>query len=214
MGYTLQKIAHLRADAEAAGRKSETEHLSTLPVASYGTADKLQAAGAGRSQVENASKTTSPLLDDPGLVEIAVASVHQPESDAQKHESEVGEAPSKPQQQKSYMKYWQFQVGLALMAIGAVAAAFVFGLAPQVRWASSCSRLACTLAVCCCVPIRVSRSLRMRLELWNTVLLCVCVCLSAFAICGLFCDCLMVINVCVCLCLCMHRSLRWPRWAQ
>lgn len=220
--YVLQKIAHNRYDADhpvpegvkvgngdAAGQPESVKEGPPTPPATPETQKPASVGVVGTRpnspvpipRAETASPSGERVSRSPDAVTIAVEA-----ADASEAHSPAPDMPvlPHPEGKRSYTRYWQFPAGLALLVIGTIFAAAVFGLAPQVRPLVLVLRVsACVLPRgCACVssvrgslghlvlPMRCQRPLRLAGCLYAPV------CMRTN--CGL----------CVIVC-----SRRWPRWA-
>ena len=135
-GYTLQKIAHNRVDADARkaqaiAQQSPATSISTKRSESDGNEPQAATAGPDTQAISDAKPTSPPadardVLDGPppAIADLGSASDSR---QSLKH----ADPQEKPQKPKSFWKYWQFPAGLAFLIVGTIFAAFVFGLAPQ-----------------------------------------------------------------------------------
>jgi hypothetical protein len=128
-GYTLQKIAHNRHDKEVQDLKRAASQESGVTTSSEGVEVSGEPA-PGKEGIVVSVRPPSPSVvkhnSDENEADAAPAS---PRADVKEIDiSEVVQTTAKP---KSYLMYWQFPVGLLLLVVGTLFAAFVFGLAPQ-----------------------------------------------------------------------------------
>lgn len=142
VGYILQKRAHLRYDAAVAAAASISPASSTsgTSASSQPCYQDANAAPIDSIDVIDDSCTVKLPLDGVVVEERQPSPPISPTSPTvlppAKGDLDIPvSAPASPiiptHVPKSYMTYWQFPAGLALLIAGTLCAAFVLGLAPQ-----------------------------------------------------------------------------------
>ena len=128
-GYTLQKFAHNRFNADLrAFEAGKAPSHAVSPSTSADNGEKGHGATTAGS-VDGQHSANDIAWQATGAVHTSSKLESEPRDGPHiKYNHDYGIGPQKP---RSYWQYWQFPVGLAFLVLGTIPAAFVFGLAPQ-----------------------------------------------------------------------------------